>query len=125
MWRALAARATSKPRVMFLNVRGNQVQHISGSGAPAQAIIEAAGGIAAGAAGISGYKSITPEALVAGQSDYYLVFQFGLSSVDGADACWRSPMCRRPPPGRTGGSSPTGTNCCAAWGRARAWRYAS
>ena len=101
--RALAARATSKPRVMFLNVRGNQVQQISGTGAPAQAIIEAAGGINPGAAvGISGYKSITPEALVAGQPDYYLVFQLGLSSVGGADGLLAIPGVSQTPAGQNG-----------------------
>jgi iron complex transport system substrate-binding protein len=99
--RALAARAMSKPRVMFLNVRGNQVQQISGTGAPAQAIIEAAGGIDAGAAaGIGGYKPITPEALVAGQPDYYLLFQLGLDSVGGADGLLAIPGVAQTPAGQ-------------------------
>ncbi|HEY8599366.1 MAG TPA: ABC transporter substrate-binding protein, partial [Thermomicrobiales bacterium] len=97
---ALAAKATTRPRVMFLNVRGNQVQQISGKGAPAQAIIEAAGGIDAGtAAGVSGYKSITPEALVTGQPDFYLLFKLGLDSVGGVDGLLKIPGVDQTPAG--------------------------
>ncbi len=99
--RALAARATSKPRVIFLNVRGNQVQQISGKGAPAQAVIEAAGGIDAGTdAGVVGYKPITPEALVAGQPDFYLLFTLGLESVGGVDGLLKIPGVDQTPAGQ-------------------------
>lgn len=97
---ALAAKATTHPRVMFLNVRGNQVQQISGKGAPAQSIIEAAGGVDAGtAAGVTGYKSITPEALVTGQPDFYLLFKLGLDSVGGADGLLKIPGVDQTPAG--------------------------
>jgi len=97
---ALAAKATTRPRVMFLNVRGNQVQQISGKGAPAQSIIEAAGGIDAGtAAGVTGYKSITPEALVTGQPDFYLLFKLGLDSVGGVDGLLKIPGVDQTPAG--------------------------
>jgi iron complex transport system substrate-binding protein len=100
--RALAAKATSKPRVMFLNVRGNQVQQISGRGAPAQSVIEAAGGIDAGAdAGVNGYKSITPEALVTGQPDFYLLFSLGLNSVGGVDGLLKIPGVDQTPAGQS------------------------
>lgn len=96
----LAAKATTHPRVMFLNVRGNQVQQISGKGAPAQSVIEAAGGIDAGtAAGVTGYKSITPEALVAGQPDFYLLFNLGLESVGGIDGLLKIPGVDQTPAG--------------------------
>lgn len=97
---ALAAKATTRPRVMFLNVRGNQVQQISGKGAPAQSIIEAAGGIDAGtAAGVTGYKSITPEALVTGQPDFYLLFKLGHDSVGGIDGLLKIPGIDQTPAG--------------------------
>ncbi len=99
--RARAAKATTKPRVMFLNVRGNQVQQISGKGAPAQSIIEAAGGIDAGTeAGVTGYKSITPEALVTGQPDFYLLFTLGLNSVGGVDGLLKIPGVDQTPAGQ-------------------------
>ena len=48
---------------MFLNMRGTTVQQIAGTKTPAHTLIEAAGGIDAGAAaGIVGYKPITAEA---------------------------------------------------------------
>jgi len=99
--RALAAKAQTKPRVMFLNVRGNIVQQISGKGAPAQLLIEAAGGIDAGtAAGVVGYKSITPEALVAGQPEFYLLFNLGLESVGGVDGLLAIPGVDQTPAGQ-------------------------
>jgi iron complex transport system substrate-binding protein len=99
--KALAARATTKPRVMFLNVRGQQVQQISGRGAPAQALIEAAGGIDAGTtAGVTGYKPITPEALVAGQPEIFLLFELGLESVGGVDGLLKIPGIDQTPAGQ-------------------------
>ncbi len=99
--KALAAKATSKPRVAFLNLRGNQVQQLSGKGAPAQAVIEAAGGIDAGAAaGISGYKPLTPEGLVTSQPEVYLLFTLSLESVGGVDGLLAIPGVTETPAGQ-------------------------
>lgn len=98
---ALAAQAKSKPRVVFLNLRGNQVQQISGRGTPAQAVIEGAGGIDAGAAaGVSGYQPLTAEGLVAAQPDYILVFSLGLASIGGTDQLLQLPGVSQTPAGQ-------------------------
>jgi iron complex transport system substrate-binding protein len=100
--KALAARATTKPRVMFLNMRGTTVQQISGRNAPAHALIEAAGGIDAGAAaGVVGYQAITAEALVAGQPDVFLMFSGGLASVNGVEGVMAMPGVAQTPAGQT------------------------
>jgi iron complex transport system substrate-binding protein len=99
--KTLAARATTQPRVMFLNMRGTTVQQISGRNAPAKALIEAAGGIDAGAAaGIVGYQPITAEALVSGQPDVFLMFSGGLTSINGVDGLLAMPGVAQTPAGQ-------------------------
>jgi iron complex transport system substrate-binding protein len=98
---ALAARATSRPRVAFLYVRGNTTQMIGGKDSGAEALIAAAGGIDAGAtAGIEGFKPLTPEALVAAQPDVLLLLSAGLESVGGVDGLLKLPGVAQTPAGR-------------------------
>ncbi len=97
---ALAATATSKPRVAFLYLRGQGTELIAGTGTSADLVITAAGGINAGAdSGIQGYVPITPEALVAAQPDIILVMQMGLSSVGGVDGLLKIPGVAQTPAG--------------------------
>lgn len=99
---ALAATATSKPRVAFLYIRGQGTQMIAGSGTAADLVITAAGGINAGAdSGIQGYAPITPEALVTAAPDIILVMQGGLASVDGVDGLLAIPGIAQTPAGET------------------------
>jgi iron complex transport system substrate-binding protein len=99
--KALAAKATTRPRVMFLNMRGTTVQQISGTNAPAHALIAAAGGIDAGAeAGIVGYKAITAEAVAAGQPDVFLMFSGGLTSINGVEGLLQMPGIAQTPAGQ-------------------------
>lgn len=96
-----AAKATSKPRVAFLYVRGSQVQMIGGKGSGADAMIEAAGGIDAGSAlGIQGFKPLTAESLVAAQPDVLLLLSGGLQSVGGIDGLLKLPGVAQTPAGK-------------------------
>lgn len=100
---ALAATASSKPRVAFLYIRGQGTQMIAGSGTSADLVIAAAGGINAGAdSGIQGYAPITPEALVAAAPDVILVMQAGLASVGGVEGLLAIPGVSQTPAGESG-----------------------
>jgi iron complex transport system substrate-binding protein len=99
--KALAAKATSQPKVMFLYLRGATVQHIMGKGSGADSLIVTAKGADVGAdAGIQGSKPITPEALVAAQPDVYLVLTAGLQSVGGVDGLAAIPGIAQTPAGQ-------------------------
>ena len=83
---AEAAEIDPQPSVLLLYIRRGGVQLVSGEGNAAQALIEAAGGIDAGAAaGIEGWQALTPEALVATNPDVYLVMDRGLDAIGGPD----------------------------------------
>ncbi len=89
---AAAAEAASRPRVVFLYVRGTATQMIGGAGTSADAMIVAAGGInAAAEAGIVGYKPLTAEALAAASPDVLLLLSAGLESVGGIDGLLQIP----------------------------------
>jgi iron complex transport system substrate-binding protein len=97
---ALAAKATSKPVVMFLYVRGTATQQIGGRGSSADTLITAAGGIDAGtAAGINGFKSVTAEAIVTGKPEVFLLLSAGLQSIGGVDGLLQIPGVAQTPAG--------------------------
>jgi iron complex transport system substrate-binding protein len=98
---ALAAKAASKPTVMFLYLRGTQTQQIGGQGSAADTLIAAAGGIDAGTtAGITNYKPLTAEAIIAGQPQIILVLSAGLQSIGGVDGLLQIPGLAQTPAGR-------------------------
>jgi iron complex transport system substrate-binding protein len=98
---ALAAKATTKPRVAMLYMRGPGRTFIGGQGTGAAALIAAAGGIDAGtAAGVRGTMPLTPEALVAGAPDVLLVTTSGLQSVGGIDGLLQTPGIAQTPAGQ-------------------------
>ena len=69
----LLKQATSKPKVMFVYARGQGTMSVCGKETFAQSIIALAGGQLA-TSEITGYKPLTPEALVAADPDYILFF---------------------------------------------------
>ena len=80
------------PQVLFLYLRGALFQFAGGDGSPSQLLIEAAGGIDAGAAaGIVGFQPLTPEAVVAADPEALLLMEGGLESVGGIDGLLRIP----------------------------------
>ncbi|PFG72840.1 heme/hemin ABC transporter substrate-binding protein [Tepidiforma thermophila] len=98
---ALAAKATSKPRVAFLYLRGSTVQTMAGKGSGADMLITAAGGIDAGSeAGIVGSKPLTPESLVTAAPDVIVVTTSGLQSVGGVDGLLQIPGIAQTPAGK-------------------------
>ncbi|MEV0171081.1 ABC transporter substrate-binding protein [Streptomyces sp. NPDC050803] len=95
-------RAADKPRVAFLYLRGSaSVYLIGGRGSGATSLIEAAGGVDAGAgSGLSkDFTAITSEALVKAAPDAILVMSKGLESVGGIDGLVRIPGVAQTPAG--------------------------
>ncbi|HLZ70389.1 MAG TPA: ABC transporter substrate-binding protein [Dehalococcoidia bacterium] len=99
--KALAAKATSKPKVAFLNIRGGGTQQIWGQGFPSHDMIVAAGGVdAADAAGIQGSKPITAEALVTAAPDVILITSAALKDAGGVDGVLQIPGIAQTPAGQ-------------------------
>ena len=96
-----AGRARSRPRVAFLYVRGRATQMIGGTETRSHTMIRAAGARDAGAeSGVSGYKPITAEALVAAQPDVLLFLTAGLESIGGVEGAMKLPGVAQTPAGR-------------------------
>ena len=99
--KALVAKATSKPKVAFLNIRGGGTQQIWGQGFPSHDMILAAGGVdAADAAGIQGSKPITAEALVTAAPDVILTTTSALKDAGGVDGVLQIPGIAQTPAGQ-------------------------
>lgn len=81
------ATASTKPRVIFLYLRGSaSIYYLFGTGSGADTLIDALGAEdVASEMGWSGMKPVTAEALVAAAPDAVLVMTDGLSSVGGID----------------------------------------
>ncbi|WP_456154761.1 heme/hemin ABC transporter substrate-binding protein [Streptomyces chartreusis] len=95
-------REKEKPRVAFLYLRGSaSVYLIGGKGSGATSLIEAAGGIDAGAeSGLAkDFTTITSEALVKAAPDAILVMSKGLESVGGVDGLVKIPGIAETPAG--------------------------
>lgn len=99
--RAAAERQPTTPRVVFLYLRGIDVQQVAGADTAADAMISAAGGTnAATEAGIVAFKPLSPETMIAAQPDVLLVPAKGLESVGGIDGLLRIPGLADTPAGR-------------------------
>jgi iron complex transport system substrate-binding protein len=93
--------ARRKPRVAFLYLRGQQVQQIGGRGSGADAMIAAAGGVDVGrAAGIRGFRPLSPEALVELRPDHIVTLSASLQSVGGINGLLQLPGVAQTPAGR-------------------------
>jgi iron complex transport system substrate-binding protein len=89
------------PRVLFLYLRGTDVQQVAGANTPADAMITAAGGVnAAALMGIDDFKPFSAEVVIAIQPDVLLVLEKGLESVGGIDGLLRIPGLADTPAGR-------------------------
>jgi iron complex transport system substrate-binding protein len=99
--RDLASRITNPPHVLFLYLRGTDVQQVAGSKTPVNVMITAAGGLNAGAeAGIVEFKPLSPEVVIAAQPDVILVLEKGLESVGGVDGLLTIPGLADTPAGK-------------------------
>ena len=99
--RDLARRIANPPHVLFLYLRGTDVQQVAGRNTPVDVMIAAAGGINAAAdAGIVEFKPLSPEVVIAAQPDVLLVLDKGLESVGGVDGLLKIPGLADTPAGR-------------------------
>lgn len=81
---AKAKPATTKPRVLALYLRGQDVQIVFGKGMGIDAVIHAAGGIDVGTElGIKGTAPLTAEAIIEARPDVILATTSGVESVGG------------------------------------------
>jgi len=100
--KTLAATASAKPKVAFLNVRGAGTQQIWGKGTPADAMLNAAGALnAATLAGIDGSKPITAESVVAAGPNVLIVTTSALESAGGVDGLLTLPGLALTPAGKS------------------------
>ena len=90
--RALAAvkKNGKSPKVLFIYARGTGVMLVAGQHTNIDAIITLAGAKNA-AQGFDDFKPYTTEALVEANPDVILMFDFGLSSLGGADGVLKMP----------------------------------
>lgn len=92
-----------KPSVAFVYSRGPDVMLLFGSEMTSQPLIEAAGGIDAGAsAGVTGTVSVTPEALVTAAPDVIITTSEGLQALGGEAGLLAIPGFAETPAGRDG-----------------------
>lgn len=89
---SLVAGLEDRPRVLLVYLRGPGTQLVGGAGTVSQAMIEAAGGIDAGAeTGIQGYAPLTAEAIVTAAPDIILTTTSGLESIGGMEGIGQIP----------------------------------
>lgn len=99
--RADAVTLPRPPRVLFLYLRGTDVQQVAGANTAIDAMITAAGGVnAATEAGIVNYAPLSAEVVIAAQPDVILVLTKGLESVGGVDGLLQIPGLADTPAGQ-------------------------
>lgn len=100
---ALAATATSQPRVAYTYVRGPETLLLFGNGMPTHFLIEAAGAVdAAGEAGVLFAESLSAERLVVAAPDVLIAPIQGFEILGGEDAYLALPGVGDTPAGQTG-----------------------
>ena len=95
------ATATSRPRVLFLLGMGSGAPQAAGRNTAADGIIKMAGGVNA-IEGYSGYRPLTPEAVIASKADYILVTRQTVEAMGGIQAVLDQPSLNRTPAGKAG-----------------------
>jgi len=100
---ALAATATSEPRVAYTYVRGPETLLLFGNGMPTHFLIEAAGAVdAAGEAGVLFAESLSAERLVVAAPDVLIAPIQGFEILGGRDAYLALPGVGDTPAGQSG-----------------------
>jgi len=89
----------SKPKVLFIYARGQGAMSVSGAETSADAMIALAGGVNA-VTGYTGFKPLTPEAVIAAAPDILLIPERGLESIGGMDHLLAAPGVALTPAGR-------------------------
>ena len=93
--------ATTHPRVLFLLAMGSGAPQAAGRDTAAAGIIKLAGGLNA-IDGYSGYRPLTPEAVIASKADYVLVTRQTVEAMGGVQAILDQPSLSRTPAGKAG-----------------------
>lgn len=96
---ASLSEAGEGPRVVFVYARGGGVMNIAGTRTAAHSMIEAAGAIQA-IDSYSGYRPLTPEALVAAAPEVIVFTTGGLQAAGGIDAVLKMPGVALTPAGK-------------------------
>ncbi len=95
------ATVTTHPRVLFLLAMSGGAPQAAGRGTAAAGIIKLAGGTNA-IDGYSGYRPLTPEAVIASQADYVLVTRQTVEAMGGVQKVLDQPALNRTPAGKAG-----------------------
>ena len=99
---ALAATATSEPRVAYTYVRGPETLLLFGNGMPTHFLIEAAGAVdAAGETGVIFAENLSAERLVTAAPEILLLPTEGFEIIGGLDAYLSLPGVADTPAGQT------------------------
>lgn len=96
---ALSARSGKPTRVLFVLAHTPNQIMVGGAETSAQAMLEYAGAVNA-VTGFSGYKPLTPEAVIAAQPDVILLTDQGMQASGGIDGILRLPGLEQTPAGR-------------------------
>ncbi len=95
------ATTPNKPRVLFLMSMSGGAPQAAGRDTAADGIIRLAGGVNA-IDGYSGYRPLTPEAVIASRADYILAPRQSVESLGGVDKVLDQPAIRQTPAGSVG-----------------------
>jgi iron complex transport system substrate-binding protein len=92
-------RIKTKPKALFLIVRGPKVLLAAGQESGGDEVLKLAGARNA-VTGFTGYKSLTPEAAVAAAPDVIVLLQGGLDSIGGVEGLLKLPGLAATPAGK-------------------------
>lgn len=98
---AKLARVPARPRVLFLLSMGGGAAQAAGANTAADGIIRLAGGANA-VEGYSGYRPLTPEAVIASRADFVLVTRQTVEAMGGIEKILAQPALGQTPAGKAG-----------------------
>ena len=98
---AKLAAVPARPRVLFLLSMGGGAPQAAGAGTAADGIIRLAGGTNA-VEGYSGYRPLTPEAVIASRADFVLVTRQTVEAMGSIEKILAEPALSQTPAGKAG-----------------------
>jgi iron complex transport system substrate-binding protein len=98
---AKLAAVAARPRVLFLLSMGGGAPQAAGAGTAADGIIRLAGGSNA-VEGYSGYRPLTPEAVIASRADFVLVTRQTVEAMGSIEKILAQPALGQTPAGKAG-----------------------
>lgn len=97
--RALVARATSRPRALFVYARGQGTLQVAGAATAAHSMIELAGAVNA-ISDFEGFRPLSSEGAIGAAPDVVVLLAHGVQSLGGSDAIWALPGLSETPAGK-------------------------